>query len=255
MKFVQDFEVSAIHQLNPENYIITLSSTHTLPPISPGNFAELKVDNTPNVFLRRPFSILNVDHEKNEISFYIKIIGKGTRKLGKLVQGDKVNIIFPLGNSFSYIENSEALIIGGGSGIAPFILLGRELQKRNNKLTFLIGGRKKGDIFFVEEFSRLGEVCITTEDGSMGERGLVTQHPVYKTAPEKFSMIYTCGPEPMMKAVGEFAKINNIPCEVSLENDMACGFGACLCCIVATTDGNKCVCTEGPVFNINDLKW
>jgi len=146
------------------------------------------------------------------------------------------------------------LIIGGGSGIAPFILLGKELQKRNNSISFLLGARSKKDIFLVDEFKKYGKVYITTEDGSLGEKGLVTQHSLFKN-PKVFSQIYTCGPDPMMKAVASIAQKNQIPCEASLENTMACGFGACLCCVVATTEGNRCVCTEGPVFNVKDLRW
>ena len=255
MKQVRDFTISKIIHLNPENFIIELSSADPIPEISPGCFAELKIDNNPDIFLRRPFSILDTDHEKNLISFYIKIIGKGTRKLAGMKPGQTVNIIFPLGNSFTPVNNGKVLIVGGGSGIAPFILLGKELYKRNNRISFLLGARSKKDIFLVDKFSNYGEVYTTTEDGSLGEKGLVTQHSILKNNPWKFSQIYTCGPEPMMKAVANIAHDHQIPCEASLENTMACGFGACLCCVVATTGGNRCVCTEGPVFNVKDLKW
>jgi len=254
MKEVRDFVISKVTHLNPENFIIEFSSTDPIPDILPGTFAELRVDNDPDIFLRRPFSILNADHNNNLISFYIKIIGKGTRKLADMQPGQVVNIIFPLGNSFTSVSDANVLIIGGGSGIAPFILLGKKLQKRNNRISFLLGARSEKDIFLVDEFNKYGEVYITTEDGSMGEKGLVTHHSLFEN-PKVFSQIYTCGPDPMMSAVAKIAQKNQIPCEASLENTMACGFGACLCCVVATTEGNKCVCTEGPVFNVKELKW
>ena len=96
---------------------------------------------------------------------------------------------------------------------------------------------------------------VTTDDGSLGEKGFVTKHSILDDPEIKFDKIYTCGPEIMMKAVAKMARSKGIDCEVSLENTMACGIGACLCCVTETIDGNKCVCTEGPVFNINDLKW
>jgi dihydroorotate dehydrogenase electron transfer subunit len=116
----------------------------------------------------------------------------------------------------------------------------------------LLGARSGKDLLELDEFEKYGEVCVSTEDGSVGEKGLVTQHSVLN---RECGMIYCCGPAPMMKAVAAIAKQKSICCEVSLENMMACGVGACLCCVEKTVKGNVCVCTEGPVFNINDLTW
>ncbi|MEZ5197614.1 MAG: dihydroorotate dehydrogenase electron transfer subunit [Bacteroidales bacterium] len=254
VKIVSDHTLVDIHYPVEGNYIIRLQSPEEIPPVRPGNFAEIKVPKSPDVFLRRPFSILDVDYKNRIISFYIKIIGKGTQQLGEVKKGEKVNLIYPLGNSFTLPEpGKKVLIVGGGSGIAPFILLGKELQKNNNPVTFLVGGRSKKDILLTEEFSKYGEVITTTEDGSIGEKGLVTQHSVFNSL--DVDKIYTCGPDPMMKAIGKIAVERNIECEVSLENMMACGFGVCLCCVTATEEGNKRVCIEGPVFNVNYLKW
>lgn len=254
MKRIQDFKFKEYKWLNYQNYILTLKTTDTIAEIKPGNFAELKIPNAPDVFLRRPLSVLDVDHDENTISFYVKIIGKGTEKLGKLRGGDKVNVIYPLGNSFSINGTNKALLLGGGSGIAPFILLGRELKQKGVEITFLIGARTKEDVLLTNEFKKLGDVLVTTEDGTMGQTGLVTHHSVFSEE-FQFDKIYTCGPDPMMKAVAEIAAEKGVDCEASLENMMACGFGACLCCVVETHGGNKCVCTEGPVFNTKDLAW
>ncbi len=254
MKRVQDFSVKHYQRLNADNYILTLSSDTDIENVNPGNFAEIKVPDTPDVFLRRPISILDVNHKENTISFYIKAIGKGTKKMGNLAIGSKLNLVYPLGNSFSVNKQKSILIVGGGSGIAPFIMLAEKLKKQNTIVTFLIGARSKGDVFLTDEFSKFGDVHVTTEDGSLGEKGLVTQHSVFSGS-FPFDYIYTCGPDPMMKAVAKIAHQKNIVCEASLENMMACGIGACLCCVTPTSGGNKCVCTDGPVFNTKELQW
>ena len=254
MKRVQDFTVKHYQRLNADNYILTLSSDTDIENVNPGNFAEIKVPDAPDVFLRRPISILDVNHDENTISFYIKAIGKGTKKMGNLAIGSKLNLVYPLGNSFSVGNQKNVLIVGGGSGIAPFIMLAEKLKKQNTTVTFLIGARSKGDVFLTDEFSKFGDVHVITEDGSLGEKGLVTQHSVF-TDNLSFDYIYTCGPDPMMKAVAKIAHQKNIICEASLENMMACGIGACLCCVTPTSGGNKCVCTDGPVFNTKELQW
>jgi dihydroorotate dehydrogenase electron transfer subunit len=255
-KIVEDHKIVDIQYPVEGNYIITFKSPVDIPPILPGQFAEILIHNNPNVFLRRPFSILDVDHQKREISFYVKVIGHGTRQLGEYKIGDSVNIIYPLGNSFKIPPDAKkVLIVGGGSGIAPFILLGKELARKNIKTTFLLGGRSKKDILLTDQFSKYGEIYATTEDGSFGEKGLVTHHSIFTTSKFKYDKVYTCGPDPMMKAVGKFAREKKVACDVSLENMMACGFGICLCCVTATEEGNKRVCIEGPVFNVNYLKW
>lgn len=255
MKRIEDLKVKDLRWLNSNSYVLELVGSNAISDIRPGNFAEIRVDNHPGVFLRRPFSYLDYDEESKMVSFFVKAIGKGTKKLGSLEKGDTVSVIHPLGNKFSIPENKKVLITGGGSGIAPFIMLGRELKARGNEVVILTGGRTAEDILFTEEFAAYGEVHCTTEDGSKGEKGLLTQHSIFQDSNFAFDLIYTCGPDGMMKAVAEIAKEKNIQCEASLENLMACGFGACLCCIQETDKGNLCVCTEGPVFNINDLKW
>ena len=127
------------------------------------------------------------------------------------------------------------------------------LKKAGVEVNFLLGARSKNDLLELDEFEKRGNVYLSTEDGSVGEKGFVTTHSVLS---EKWDMISCCGPMPMMKAVAKYAVENGVDCEVSLENVMACGVGACLCCVEDTTDhGNVCVCKEGPVFNIKRLKW
>lgn len=241
--------------LNDQYFILKLSADKPLPEMFPGQFVEVRVDNAPAAFLRRPLSINFVDYKLNELWLLVQIVGEGTRKLAELKVGSSLNLIFPLGNTFSIPERKDArlLLIGGGVGTAPMLFLGSYLKELGYECHFLLGGRTKSNLLQLDEFSRYGKVYTTTEDGSHGEKGFVTQHPVlYNT---DFDVIYTCGPTPMMKAVAAYAKQKNVFCEVSLENTMACGFGACLCCVADTTEGHLCVCTEGPVFNITKLKW
>ena len=243
-----------------------------LPECLPGQFAQLRVD-APNVFLRRPISIHDV--EDDEISFLVQVVGDGTRWLGDLKRGDMLNAVLPLGRGFTMpnaeCQMSNVLLIGGGVGVAPLLFLGKALKEKGIKPTFLLGARTKEQLLRLDAFRQVGEVLVTTEDGSMGERGFVTQHPILMVksmnrnvgkdltfSPSHllaFSIFYVCGPAPMMKAVARLARERGVPCEVSLENKMACGVGACLCCVEDTTSGNRCVCTEGPVFDINELKW
>ncbi len=254
MKKVQDFRVIDTKWLNSSSYILVLESDSEIEKVAPGNFAELKVPEEPDVFLRRPISVYDVNYDNKTISYYIKAIGKGTRKLGKLLEGTVVDSVYPLGNSFTVTAKNKVLIVGGGSGIAPFKLLAENLVANRVNVTFLFGARSAEDIVLEDIFSNLGSFNCTTEDGSKGEKGLVTQHSLFERIND-FDMIYTCGPDPMMKAVAMIAEKNNIACEASLENMMACGFGACLCCVTPTIRGNECVCTEGPVFKSTDLKW
>ena len=223
--------------------------------MKPGNFAKVEISNSADVFLRRPFSIFDFNKYEKSITFYVKVIGKGTRALGMMNKGERTSIIYPLGNSFKMIDEGPVLLVGGGSGMAPFQILGRELHSKGIEVNFLIGGRSEKDILFYDKLNQFGEVMVTTEDGTTGIKGMVTQHPALKENISRYKKIYTCGPDPMMKAISSLAQENNIECEASLENMMACGFGACLCCVTETKEGNKCVCTDGPVFNVKDLAW
>lgn len=254
-KFILDLIVKENKSLNNQYSLLILTSPEQLPEMLPGQFAEVRVDNSPNTLLRRPISINYVDYETNELWLLIQIVGEGTRKMCELMCGDTLNLVFPLGNSFTLPENKNAkvLLVGGGVGIAPLLFWGSYLKERGYTCNFVLGGRSKVNLLQLCEFERFGNVYTTTEDGSHGEKGFVTQHTLLKAS--NFDYIYTCGPTPMMQAVAAYAAEIKAFCEVSLENTMACGFGACLCCVTDTTEGHLCVCTEGPIFNITKLKW
>jgi dihydroorotate dehydrogenase electron transfer subunit len=234
---------------------LTTSDGSPLPEMRAGQFVEVKVEGSPATFLRRPISINCVDRTANRLWLLIHVVGEGTRTLARLEAGDKLNLVYPLGNGFTMPRRAGArtLLVGGGVGTAPMLGLGVELRAAGHEVTFLLGARSAADLCQLDDFARLGRVMTTTEDGSMGERGYVTQHSVL--AQESFDVIYTCGPKPMMKAVARYALDHDIECEASLENMMACGVGACLCCVEDTKEGHVCVCKEGPVFNVKQLKW
>lgn len=254
-KSVMDLTVVDNVGLNANYFLLKLTSQQQLPEMLPGQFVEVRVDGSPTTFLRRPISVNNYLPEKNEMWLLIQKIGDGTRQLGNLKSGDSLNLVFPLGNSFTEPDSASksALLVGGGVGTAPMLFWGKILRENGITPNFLLGARSANDLLQLEEFEKYGNLYTTTEDGSHGEKGFVTHHSILNN--KKFDYIYTCGPKPMMMAIASYAKSKGIFCEVSLENTMACGFGVCLCCVENTVNGHVCVCTEGPVFNINDLKW
>lgn len=251
MKKIIDFVVKENLGLNGDMFLLSLYSAE-LPEIYPGQFVNVKVEGSPETFLRRPISVHDVDAEKGLLYLLIKKAGKGTEKLSELKSGDKLNIILPLGNSFTIPDSGRCLLVGGGVGIAPMLHLSKEMTQKGLRPILLIGTRTSRDIVLKEAFGKYAELYYTTEDGSFGEKGYPTQHSILQG---HFDHIFCCGPEPMMKAVARYAYNKGIDCEVSLENMMACGIGACLCCVTDTQEGNKCVCSEGAIFNIKDLKW
>lgn len=256
-KHVSDLVVTAVEKLRDDYAVIHLHDpASTLPEILPGQFVEVRVDHSPNTFLRRPISINEVDTEKNEFSLLVHAVGEGTKAMVALKAGDTLNCLYPLGHGFTIPEGTgrRLLLCGGGVGTAPLLYYGRRLKEAGHEPTFLLGGRSARDLLQLEQFEQYGRVCCTTEDGTYGERGRVTDHSVLTT--QTFDAVATCGPMPMMQAVARWAASQNLPCEASLENLMACGLGACLCCVVKTIDNhNICVCQDGPVFNTKQLQW
>lgn len=234
---------------------ITPESGNIIPEVRPGQFVQVSCDKSKRTFLRRPISICNVDREDNTLWLLIRCAGEGTASLCSAAKGEILNLLMPLGNGFTIApEKKHVLLVGGGVGVAPLLLLGKELKKAGLSPEFLVGARSQSDLLMVEEFNKIGKTHISTDDGTAGEKGVVTLHSALAEG-NKWDMIYCCGPAPMMKAVAKSAKKSGSECEVSLENMMACGLGACLCCVEKTVKGNVCVCTEGPVFNINELTW
>ena len=253
-KYILDLTVKSVEKVGGRYSLLKLIHQEPLPEMEPGQFVEIRVDNSPNTFLRRPISINFVDYDSNELWLLVAAVGEGTEHITSLSAGDKLNCVLPLGKGFTMPESpsQRVLLVGGGVGVAPLLYMGAVIREKGIKPTFLLGARSEKDLLEIELFEKYGRVCVTTEDGSKGEKGFVTNHSVLD---EKFDMIATCGPKPMMMAVARYAYKAGVECEASLENMMACGLGACLCCVEKTTMGNVCVCKEGPVLNIKKLLW
>lgn len=248
------FEIVDNLRFNPTLSLLTLRSGGEMPVVHGGQFVNVLVGGDAGVMLRRPISVCNVDYNKNELWLLVKDLGRGSHELCRKRPGDKLDILYPLGNGFSEppAKSAQILLAGGGVGIAPLLYWGKVLRQKGYNPTFLLGGRSADDLPLLDEFMNWGELLATTDDGSLGSEGIITFHARFT---EHWDMIYCCGPMPMMKAVASSALKRGIACEVSLENKMACGLGACLCCVEDTDEGNLCTCTSGPVFNIKRLKW
>ena len=254
-KYVLDLTVVSVEQIHERYVLIKLTDVQTLPEMLPGQFVEVRVDGSSSTFLRRPISIHYIDKVNNQLWLLVATVGEGTRWMASLHAGDRLNCVLPLGHGFTMPRQTDEkfLLVGGGVGVAPLLYLGAEIRRMGGEPTFLLGARSAKDLLMLDEFRKYGQVYVTTEDGSAGEKGFVTGHSILSQ--ERFSHIASCGPTPMMKAVARYAHQEDIDCEVSLENLMACGLGACLCCVEKTTEGNLCVCKDGPVFNIKKLLW
>jgi len=251
-KYITDFKIVERKAYGEHYFSLTLQHPDTMPEIVPGQFVEVEVKGTREVMLRRPISIHDVDYSRNTLTLLIQVVGKGTKQLATMQIGETLNLIYPLGHGFT-IQGKRVLLVGGGAGTAPLLYLAKHFDSMGVRPTIILGGRTAELIPVQEPFMKYGNLCIATDDGSLGEKGMVTQHSQFD---QSYDMIYTCGPTPMMKAVARHAVTKGIECEVSLENMMACGIGACLCCVCDTDEGHQCVCKSGPVFNVKKLnKW
>jgi dihydroorotate dehydrogenase electron transfer subunit len=221
----------------------------------PGQFVHLQVSKETDPLLRRPISIFAADESAGEITLVYRVAGRGTALLSKLTPGQQLDLLGPLGNGFHLPTEDRApiMVIGGGIGLAPLQYLLRQLISTGHQVTFLAGLREKGQLPILSFFPKnKAKTVIATDDGSYGEKGLVTGISDELFKKEVFSLIYACGPEGMLAKVAEQAVRYSIPCQVSLERTMACGVGACLGCTCETWQEGRLafshVCKDGPVF-------
>ncbi|MDR3137695.1 MAG: dihydroorotate dehydrogenase electron transfer subunit [Tannerellaceae bacterium] len=246
-----DFTIVENLRHGDNHCILVLQAQESLPEIHPGQFMMLRIEASP-IFLRRPFSILDADRDKNVVAILIKKAGRGSAALFNYVSGDRLNAILPLGKGFTTprLHTDRVLLVAGGTGVAPLYFLATKLNKRPD---FLVGARTFKDIPFVDKLKDVATVHLATEQEDRGFQGLVTEHPILEA---QFDRVYACGPRAMLKNLADRIK-NRIPfVEFSLENKMACGIGVCLCCAEKLKDGtNVRVCKEGPVFNMKELPW
>ena len=209
----------------------------------PGQFVNIKLD---GLFLRRPISVC--DSTEGELTIIYKVVGGGTEKMSAMLPGDKLDILTGLGNDTS-ISGTHPLLIGGGVGVPPLYMLAKKLISEGKHVSVILGFNKKDEIFAEEDFKALGaEVRVATVDGSYGTRGFVTD----AMADIDYTHFYTCGPEPMLKAVYRASRTSG---QMSFEERMGCGFGACMGCSCKTLTGNKRICKEGPVMMKEEILW
>ena len=245
--------VVANEKICPRFFRLSLDARPILKLIRPGQFIHIKVSDGLVPFFRRPFSVYRA---KKYIEILYEPIGPGTRALSFKKKGDELDTLGPLGNTFSLPPSGtkQVVMIGGGIGIAPFLIFSDLLAKKKYELIVLYGGRSGGHVYKMEDFKKNGcKVFISTDDGSIGVKGRVTKLFSNINIDPKKTVLYTCGPHAMMHAVQEFAVKNHLRCEASCEEIMACALGACLGCSIPTTEGYKTTCYDGPVFDIKKV--
>lgn len=210
---------------------------------APGQFVNIKLD---GLFLRRPISVC--DCESGKLTLIYKVVGKGTELMSKMSEGS-LDILTGLGNGYDTSKSGdEPLLIGGGVGVPPLYMLAKKLISEGKKVSVVLGFNTASEVFYEEEFKKLGAtVYVTTADGSKGIKGFVTN-----AMDIPYSYIYTCGPEPMLKAVYSASKTSG---QYSFEERMGCGFGACMGCSCKTVTGYKRICKEGPVLEKEEILW
>ena len=238
------FEIISNEKIAKNTYLMVLSGDISDVTAS-GQFVNLKLD---GFYLRRPISVC--DAEDGRLTLIYKVVGEGTEKMSKMREGDTLLTLTGLGNGYTLAPAGEKpLLIGGGAGVPPMYMLAKELIAEGKKPTVILGFGSSDEVFFEEEFKELGaEVIVTTVDGSYGVRGFVTD----AMDGLDYTYFYTCGPEPMLKAV--YAKSESEG-QFSFEERMGCGFGACMGCSCKTKYGNKRICRDGPVLVKEEIIW
>lgn len=213
----------------------------------PGQFVAVKISD--EFTLRRPFGIASA--KNGIIKIFYRVVGRGTEVLSKKKVGEKLNVLGALGKGFDTEIYGKILLVGGGMGLAPLLSAAEKIEN----VDVLIGGKNKSEaIFWYKEFRpAVKNFFVTTDDGSLGRKGFVTDLLPSVLETEDYSAVFTCGPEIMMRQVAFEAMARNLICEVSFERRMACGLGACLSCSIDTSQGRKKVCKDGPVFNASEV--
>ena len=210
---------------------------------APGQFINIKVH---GLYLRRPISVCDAD--ENVITIIYKAVGKGTERLAKMEKGT-LDILTGLGNGYDTSKSGDRpVLLGGGVGVPPMYMLAKRLIEEGKKVSVILGFNTASEIFYEEEFKALGaDVTVTTVDGSYGVKGFVTD-----ALPADYTYFYTCGPEPMLKAIYKAASTSG---QLSFEERMGCGFGACMGCSCKTVTGYKRICKDGPVLEKEEILW
>jgi len=247
--------VSRQVSLGTNYYLIELEAPVLAQTVSPGQFAMLCCGEGFDPFLRRPLSIHQVNKHLGLVSFLYKVRGKGMSWLSRRQSGDQVSLLGPLGRGFNCSKpGSKGLLVGAGVGVAPLLFLASELVDRGWELFILMGGRSESGILRPDTFMEYGEVKIATEDGTGGIQGSILELLADELEKSSFDRLFSCGPVAVLKGVQGMSKEKGIPAELSLDEWMACGVGACMGCVCQSADGSYLrVCREGPVFEAGEV--
>ncbi len=255
--------VAANEKICPKFYQLSFAApAAVIKSIKPGQFIHIRVNDGLEPFFRRPFSVYQAN---KYISILYEPIGRGTKTLATKKKGDVMDVLGPLGNVFAMPPKGtkQVVMVGGGIGVAPFLLLSQALQRQRGQspkrdsplsLVLLYGGRTRGHVFPMKEFKQAGvKIHVATDDGSAGVKGRVSNLYSNIKPDPKTTIVYTCGPHAMMASVQEFARKNNLRGQACCEEVMACALGACLGCSIQTTSGYKTTCYDGPIFDLQEV--
>ena len=237
--------------VNETAFLLELSCPDIVDKIQPGQFVQLKCNDTLDPLLRRPFGVHKIDKDNGSMFIYYGVVGVGTELLKKYKVDDKLSLIGPLGNGFELKRNKDIVVIGGGMGIAPMLFLAEELYARGNRIIVVLGAGDSEGLNIRNSFASFAEdMLLATDDGSLGYHGLVTEPLKELLRDKSFDMAYACGSPEMLKGVKAIVDSANISCQVSMEARMACGVGVCLGCACkgSNNDYYPKVCIDGPVF-------
>lgn len=254
MKQLQNiYRVISNDQLSPRFFRLTFDAPELAREVQPGQFVHIRVSDGLEPFFRRPFSVYRA---RKHVEIFFEPVGPGTKILSRKKKGDELDVLGPLGTPFTLPSKNikQVVMIAGGIGIAPFLALSDVLKKRKLELVLLYGGRTKEHVYPMKEFKENGvKVHVATDDGSVGAKGRVSQLFSKIDLNPRTTMVYTCGPNPMMAAVQKFCGEHQLKGEAACEEIMACALGACLGCSIQTKSGYKTVCYDGPVFDLQEV--
>ena len=252
-KIQNTFKVVANERLCPRFHRLRIAAVSIRKAIKAGQFVHIRTTDGLEPFFRRPFSVYRA---QKDVEIFYEAVGPGTKQLADKKKGDTLDVLGPLGNQFVLPDKNikQVVMIAGGIGIAPFLILSDELKKRKLDLILLYGARTKGHVYPMKEFKQNGvKVLVATDDGSVGVKGRVSELFSKINADPETTYIYTCGPSPMIASVQKFARQHRLRGQAACEEVMACALGACLGCSIKTISGYKTVCYDGPVFDLDEV--
>ncbi len=250
--------ITANDLLDGNLYLMTLEAPRIAASVQPGQFIHLRVPGMGDHILRRPFGVYDCDLNAGTIDVLYQVVGHGTKHMSSLPAGTQCDVMGPLGRGWSLPQGvKRALVVAGGAGAAPLYLFTGRLLESGVETDVVLGAQTKGSLVMYDRFEKLlgrAPAC-STDDGTFGYAGFATLPAAELLRENEYDMVYCCGPEPLMRSVARLAADNGAACQVSLEKRMACGVGACLSCIVETTEGRKRSCVDGPVFPAEKVVW